>query len=172
MYLLGMMNSANVRSQEQNASSGSSDNPSSSSADNETLDAKYGAFHFLKNLPIKLPIRSKQEVIDAHGKLYDKNVMEEMAEALVQVVQTAKRLEEGRGKRKDLNVNSLLCNAIMSRFELPYFVTKADMQPQKLAPWFVDKLDRLPLGRCFHLKEMYERAVLKLGHEKLIAKRG
>lgn len=133
---------------------------------------KYGAFFFVQNLPIRLPIRSKQELIDAHRKLFDKNVMDEMVHALVQVVKTAQKLQLRKGNWKDFNTNSLLCNAIMSRFELPYFVAKCDMLEQKSALWFVDNLARLPLGKCFHLQAMYEQALMKLGHKFLVSKRG
>lgn len=134
------------------------------------FDEKYGAFHFLKTLPITLPLRSKQEVSDAHDKLKDPAVMEEMAGALVRVVETARVLE--CKKRKKGNTNSLLCNAIISRFDLPYFITVFDVRQHKEAPWYLNKLERLPLGKCHRLKKLYECALRKLGKESLVDKKG
>lgn len=173
LYLLGMMN-ASASGQDRRADVNAAEIMNEAGPSNvQELDEKYGAFYFLRDLPITLPIRTRQEFIDAHKILNDKSVMAKMADAIVKVVTTAQRLEEGRGKRKELNLNSLLCNALISRFELVYFVTKLDVHHKKLPPWFVDNLERLPVDRCFHVREVYEMAVRQIGNnEKLITKKG
>lgn len=162
IYLLALMTSQNgPRNQVQQlqAIEGNSENAEGG----DVVDEKFGAFHFLRNLPIALPIRSKQEVMDAHDKLFKGSVMSQMVGALVKVVETARSLEDGT--RKHGNDNSRLCNAMISRFDLPYFATVSDVHQQKPPSWYLHNLERLPLGRCYNLKVLYQAALRKLGKD-------
>lgn len=124
----------------------------------------------METLPISLPLRTKQDVIDAHEKLNDTNIFHEMVTALVKVVQIVD--EKMKLKRKIISDErriTLLANAIISRFDLTYYVIKGDQKHLVPAETYVNSMDRLPLGKCLNVLNLHEAAVKTGGYVKKIS---
>lgn len=115
----------------------------------------------LMTAPIKIPLRTKRDVIEANKKLEDPKTMDKMANLIASVIAYVTRT----GFKK--TTSSLISNAIVCRFDLVCFIVKRltnCREQEGLEPGdFINTTTCLPLVLCAGISRLFENSMRAAG---------
>lgn len=122
--------------------------------------------NFLKSLskaPIRLPLRTKRDVMEADKMLQNPKIMEKMAKTIAKLVAYIRRINPSK------KIASLISNAIVGRFDLVYFVVKRLTvyrdQEGKEASDFLNVRKCLPIYICAGISRLFENSMIEAGEQ-------